>query len=166
MRPEAVVELAAAHGLTIATAESLTGGAVASTLVSVPGASAVVLGGVVAYTAAVKVDVLGVDRALIAAHGVVSEEVALAMARRAAALFGADLAVSTTGVAGPEPHDGKVPGTVCLASVGQGGEMATTEAFEGDRVAVRAATVRRALELLELAARGDFSHGVTGVEHN
>ena len=127
MRPEEAIAAARERGLTIACAESVTGGAVCSGLVSVPGASDAVAGGVVAYTVAAKTGVLGVDAAVIDRHGVVSEEVALAMAIRAQTLFGADVGVGTTGAAGPTEHGGKPAGTVCVASVGPGGQFSVTD---------------------------------------
>jgi len=151
MLPEDILSTARARGLTIACAESLTGGALASALIAVPGASDAVAGGVVAYTIPVKVSVLGVDAAVIEQYGVVSEEVALAMARRARELFGASAGVATTGVAGPADHGGKAAGTVCVASVGPWGEHAATAVHEGGREAVRAAAVGDALDLLALA---------------
>jgi len=151
MRPEAIIAAATARGLTIACAESLTGGAVASALVAVPGASDAVAGGVVAYTIPAKVSVLGVDAAVIEEFGVVSEQVALAMARRARELFGASAGVGTTGVAGPASHGGKPAGTVCVASVGPAGEFAATAVHPGDRSAVRESAVGDALALLVLA---------------
>jgi len=151
MQPDALIAAATARGLTIACAESLTGGAVASALVAVPGASDAVAGGVVAYTIAAKVRVLGVNAAIIEDYGVVSEEVALAMARRARELFGASAGVGTTGVAGPASHGGKPAGTVCVASVGPAGEFATTAVHGGDRAAVREHAVGDALALLALA---------------
>lgn len=151
MRPDDIIHAAVARGLTIACAESLTGGAVASALVSVPGASDAVAGGVVAYTIPAKERVLGVDPAVIAEFGVVSEEVALAMARRARDLFGADVGVGTTGVAGPTSHGGKPAGTVCVASVGPGGEYAATAAHTGSRADVREAAVLDALVALNIA---------------
>jgi nicotinamide-nucleotide amidase len=102
-------------GRTIACAESLTGGSVSARLASVAGASASFAGSVVAYTAAAKRDVLGVSEETIDAHGVVSEACALEMASGVRRLFGADVGLSTTGVAGPEPHDGHDPGTVWVA---------------------------------------------------
>jgi len=166
MQPDEILQAASAAGLTIACAESITGGDVVSALIAVSGASAVVLGGVVAYTAEVKVSVLGVDRGVIDRYGVVSEEVALAMARRARELFGASIGLATTGVAGPDPHGGKAPGTVCVASVGPYGETATTSHFTGDRETVRGAAVAQALATIGDATRSDLSHGVTGLEHN
>lgn len=151
MLPEEIIATAVGRGLTIACAESVTGGAVASALVSVPGASDAVAGGVVAYTIPAKERVLGVDPAVIEEHGVVSEEVALAMAHRARELFGADVGVGTTGVAGPASHGGKPAGTICVASVGPGGEHAATAVHDGSRGAVREAAVADALAALNIA---------------
>ena len=114
-----VVALLAGRGLTIAVAESLTGGLLVAELIRTPGASAVVNGGVVAYNTAIKHSVLGVDAALLAEHGAVHPEVAEQMAagvRSALAVDGvpADIGISTTGVAGPEPQDGQPVGTVYL----------------------------------------------------
>ena len=114
-----VVALLAGRGLTIAVAESLTGGLLVAELIRKPGASAVVNGGVVAYNTAIKHSVLGVDAALLAEHGAVHPEVAEQMAggvRSALAVDGvpADIGISTTGVAGPEPQDGQPVGTVYL----------------------------------------------------
>ena len=114
-----VVALLAGRGLTIAVAESLTGGLLVAELIRTPGASAVVNGGVVAYNTAIKHSVLGVDAALLAEHGAVHPEVAEQMAagvRSAWAVDGvpADIGISTTGVAGPEPQDGQPVGTVYL----------------------------------------------------
>ena len=114
-----VVALLTARGLTIAVAESLTGGLLVAELIRTPGASAVVNGGVVAYNTALKHSVLGVDADLLAARGAVDPTVAEQMAARvrsALAVNGraADIGISTTGVAGPEPQDGQPVGTVYL----------------------------------------------------
>lgn len=146
--PEDVIRAATDRGLTLACAESLTGGAVSTALVSVPGSSAVVLGGIVTYTAEVKADVLGVDPAIIDEYGVVSTQTALAMARRVREMFGAAIGAATTGAAGPEPHGGKPAGTVCVASVGPAGEVAWERLHEGSRSAVQTAAVADALEAL------------------
>ena len=98
------------EGLSLATAESLTGGLVGATLTAVPGSSDVYVGGVVSYAITVKTAVLSVPEALIEDHGVVSEECAVAMAEGVRSLTGADLAVATTGVAGPGPQDGVAAG--------------------------------------------------------
>ncbi len=137
------------RGLTVATAESLTGGLVCAALTDVPGASAAVRGAVVAYATAVKADVLGVDAALLAARGAVDADVARAMARGARRVLGADVALATTGVAGPEPQDGHPVGTVYVAVAA--GEDVRVERHDvaGNRGAVRAGTVTRALALLE-----------------
>lgn len=100
------------RGLTIATGESLTAGALSSHLAEVPGVSAVLRGGVVAYCNDVKQSVLAVDAELLRTHGAVDAAVAAQMAAGAARVTGALVGVSTTGVAGPEPHQGKPVGTV------------------------------------------------------
>lgn len=97
------------RNLTFATAESCTGGAVAQRMTALPGASAVYRGGVVSYWTSVKADVLGVDRGLLERCGAVSEETARAMAEGARRITGADIAVSVTGVAGPDPDERGVP---------------------------------------------------------
>lgn len=141
--------LAALDGLTVATAESLTAGRVAASLGDVSGISAVLRGGVVAYSNEVKTSVLGVDAGLLARGGAVQEEVALAMARGALALFGTDLAVATSGVAGPGPSDGVPAGRVVIAAVASGGaSFARTLMFEGGRDDVRWQTVTEALRIL------------------
>ena len=163
--PEQVVAASADAGLTIACAESLTGGALCAALVSVPGASAVVRGGVVAYAVDVKEGLLGVDAALIDEFGIVSVEVATAMAERVRDLLGADVGVATTGAAGPEPHGGKAPGTVAVASVGPLGTFAWERRHSGDRNGVRAAAVDDALEAALHAVGETPPQGDSGGEH-
>jgi PncC family amidohydrolase len=114
------------QGRTLAVAESLTGGLVVAAVVDVPGASAVLRGGVVAYATDLKAALLDVDPGLLAQEGAVHPDVALAMARGAAARLGADYAVATTGVAGPDPQDGHPVGEVHVAVVGPGPEGAVT----------------------------------------
>ena len=147
-RAIAVIAAAREAGKTISVAESLTGGALTAALVSVPGASDVVRGGVVAYLPEVKVRVLGVSEATLASAGVVSEATAVEMARGARVLLRADIAVATTGAAGPEPHDGASPGTVCVGAADAVGEHARTVRIEGERGAVSAGAVDAALDLL------------------
>jgi nicotinamide-nucleotide amidase len=112
---ETVLWLLRAEGLTICTAESLTGGSVSARLAGVPGASASFVGAVVAYSEAIKRDVLGVSQATIEGPGVVSEACAREMAAGARRLLGADVALSLTGVAGPDPHAGHEPGLIWIA---------------------------------------------------
>lgn len=152
-----VIAAARAAGVTIACAESLTGGSLCSALVEAPGASSVVRGGVVAYQGDVKMSSLGVDPAVIAAHSLVSTEVAIEMAAGVRRTLGADLGVATTGAAGPEPHDGAAPGTVCLAVVGGAAEMSIETVIHGTRARVREQTVKSALAMLldSIATRGD-----------
>lgn len=149
----ALIRLLSEQGLTVATAESLTGGLVCAALTDVPGSSAVVRGGVVSYATDVKASVLGVDAGLLARAGAVDPDVAVAMALGARRVLGTVLAVSTTGVAGPDPADGKPVGTVFVGVAGPGGTVVEQHAFTGDRSAVRRATVVAALDLLTRTAR-------------
>jgi competence/damage-inducible protein CinA-like protein len=112
---ETVVQLLGREGRTIACAESLTGGSVGARIASVAGASSSFVGSVVAYTAEAKRSVLGVSQETIDGPGVVSEACAREMAAGARRVFGADVGLSTTGVAGPDPHGGQEPGTVWVA---------------------------------------------------
>lgn len=140
-------------GLTVAVAESLTAGLVAARIADVPGASAVLRGGVVAYATDLKHALLGVDPALLARVGAVDPDVAAQMATGARDRLRADVAVATTGVAGPDSQDGRVPGTVFVAVVSEQGCAVRAERLHGDRRAVREASVAVALEML-LAAGG------------
>ncbi len=142
--------------LTIATAESCTGGLIAATLTEIAGSSDVVERGFVTYSNQAKTEMLGVDAALIAAHGAVSREVAEAMATGALAHSPADIAVAVTGIAGPGGATADKPvGLVHLACLHRGqAVVAERQVFPGDRQAVRAATVARALALLLAAAKG------------
>ncbi|WP_353111730.1 CinA family protein [Microbacterium sp.] len=154
------VELLAAlrgRGWTLGIAESLTGGAVAAEVVTVPGASASLLGAVVAYATPVKHTLLGVDGELLAANGPVHPEVAREMAvgvRRAVAVDGrpADVGISTTGIAGPDSPDGQPVGTVHVGVVTPESQRVHSFVFAGDREAVRAqaraAAIAAALELV------------------
>jgi nicotinamide-nucleotide amidase len=132
---------------TIATAESLTGGLLAATIVSVPGASASMRGGVVAYATDVKQSLLKVDADLLASAGAVDPAVAWQMAERVRTLLHADVGVSTTGVAGPDPQEGKAVGTVHIAVVTPDGTGITSLEIPGSRDQIRAETVDRALLL-------------------
>ena len=142
-------------GLTIAAAESLTGGLVCSALVDVPGASAVLRGSVTAYATELKAQVLGVDAARLASVGPVDAQVAQEMADGAAQLLGADVAVATTGVAGPGPADGHKAGTVYIAAIAPWGSVWRLLELEGQCSQVRIQTVHQvlvlALELLDQA---------------
>ncbi|MFC5170676.1 CinA family protein [Streptomyces mutomycini] len=137
------------RGETLGVAESLTGGLVAAELTSVPGASLCFRGSVTAYATALKRDVLGVDGVLLAERGAVDPEVARAMAAGVSRVLGADWGVSTTGVAGPEPQDGKPVGTVFVAVSGPGGVQKVAELrLNGGRTDIRKESVRSLLELL------------------
>lgn len=111
---ELLVENLVAKGQTLAFAESLTGGLLADAIVSVPGASKVFRGAAVTYATETKHTILGVDQQVLESKGAVDPTVALQMAHGAATIFGANYAVGTTGVAGPDPQDKKPVGTVYL----------------------------------------------------
>ena len=147
--PALVLRLLRERGLTVATAESCTGGLVAARLTAVPGASDVVVGGVVAYADSVKEGVLGVPAAVLAAHGAVSAETAAAMARGAREQLGADVAVAVTGIAGPDGGtDEKPVGLVFLHASSARGERVARIDFPGDRDTIRARAVVAALHLV------------------
>jgi PncC family amidohydrolase len=146
--PEHIVALLTARGQTVATAESLTGGRLAAALTSVPGASACMTGGVVAYATEVKVRVLGVPAELVAEHGVVSEECAAAMATGVRDLMGTTYAMATTGVAGPDPQEGHPAGHVWVATAGPEGAETRLLALAGDRSAVQDASCREVMSVL------------------
>ena len=148
---ELVVDLLRDRSLTLATAESCTGGLVATRVTDVPGSSDVFLGSIVAYANDVKRERLGVPEEVLAVHGAVSAETAAAMARGARAALGADVAVSVTGVAGPGGGtDEKPVGLVFLHAVGPDGELARRLDFPGDRETIR---LRAAVAALHLVRR-------------
>ncbi len=147
---ERVVLRLRAEGRLLAVAESLTGGALAATLVDVPGASAVFRGGAVTYATETKASVLGVPSRLLLDRGPVDPEVAAAMAAGSAALFGADVGVATTGVAGPD-QQGDVPvGTVFTAVVDivSGVSIVRGASLAGDRASIRLQSVQIALTMI------------------
>lgn len=149
-----IIARLAARRLTIAVAESLTGGLLVAELIRTPGASAVVSGGVVAYNTALKHTLLGVDAELLALHGAVHPDVAAQMAvgvREHLAIAGqpALVGIATTGVAGPDPQDGMPVGTVYLGfAIGAEGSTKHLQ-LSGDREAIRRAVVYESLLELE-----------------
>ena len=144
----AAIDMLIAGGQTIGTAESLTGGLVAAALTTVPGASAVVRGGIVAYSADLKNSLLDVPAELIQRVGTVNSDVALAMAVGARNRLGATVGVATTGVAGPDPADGRPVGTVYIAVSAPGRAVHEALMLSGDRAEIRRSTVDRLLDLL------------------
>lgn len=152
-----LVSALTARGWTLGVAESLTGGALAAEIVSVPGASAALNGAVVAYATPVKATLLGVDAALLAEHGPVHAEVAAQMAtgvRDAVQVAGrpADVGIATTGIAGPDSPDGQPVGTVHVGVATAEGVLTRTFRFDGDRTAVRAQSVGAAITMALTAA--------------
>lgn len=144
-----LVQTLSERGLTLATAESCTGGGVGEAITAVPGSSSVFLGGVIAYANAVKTAQLGVPAEILEAHGAVSEPVARAMAEGARRVMSSDLAVATTGVAGPSGGSKDKPvGTVDVAVAGPKGTHYKRLRLFGKRETVRRATVQWALKLV------------------
>lgn len=132
------------RGESLAVAESLTGGGLGAAITSVPGSSDVFFGGVIAYQLSVKRELLKVPDSLIQEFGVVSEEVAVAMADGVRDLFGTTWAIATTGVAGPGPSDGVAAGTVWIAIRGPINQSTELE-IQGEREVVRNASVSSAI---------------------
>lgn len=149
-----VIKTLGERDLTLATAESLTGGLIGATLTTVPGASKVFMGGAITYDTGLKRAMLGVNAADIRAFSVVSEQVASEMAVGAQRLTGADWTIAVTGVAGPDPQDGHAPGEVWICVLGPriasqaAPQQSEQYQFEGDRAAIREATVQAALGML------------------
>jgi nicotinamide-nucleotide amidase len=155
--PTRVHLLLRASGATVATAESLTGGRLATAFTDTPGASETYRGGMVTYATELKTALLDVDEAVVERHGVVSPECAKAMASGVRALSGTTYGVSTTGVAGPSDQEGKPPGTVFVGIAGPGLLEAVALELRGKRTQIQDATVREALTALEDVLRREES---------
>ena len=150
-----VVRALTQRGLSVASAESCTGGMIGAKLTAVPGSSATYLGGVIAYADEAKTRHLGVPQAMIEAHGAVSEPVALAMARGARERFAADLAVSTTGISGPDGGSAEKPvGLVWIGFVSAEEETATDFVFPFERERHRLITTQVALDWIRRSLLG------------
>ena len=147
-------------GAMLAVAESLTGGLVAAAITERAGASDVFAGSVTAYSTAAKTALLGVDSDLLARRGAVDSSVARAMAEGARDRFGADLALATTGVAGPTEQDGRSVGTLFVAVAASGDPVVVEFALTGDRETIRRQAVREALRLLRRTLEDDADGGV------
>ena len=152
---EIVLDLARERGWTLGTAESATGGMVAARLTSVPGSSASYVGSIIAYSAGAKQDLLDVPPGVIDAHGLVSEETALAMAEGGAVRLPADVVVAVTGSAGPEPLEAPI-GTMVVAVRTPEGAQARVLRMPGDRERARTLAATAALQMLRLALMGEW----------
>ncbi|GAA3169467.1 CinA family protein [Nonomuraea roseoviolacea] len=150
MAPAAeAITLLVERGATLAVAESLTGGLIGATITAVPGASKAFRGGVVSYATDLKHALLGVPDDLLAREGAVDPGVAAAMAAGVARVCAATYGLAVTGVAGPDPQDGKPVGTVYVAVAGPGGEIWARELrLQGSRERIRVKTVDEAVDLL------------------
>ncbi|MEU2598033.1 CinA family protein [Streptomyces hirsutus] len=171
-----VVRLLTVRDMTLAVAESLTGGLVAAEITSVPGASKAFRGSVTAYATELKHELLGVDATLLARSGAVDPQVAAEMAAGVRKALGADWGIATTGVAGPDPQDGQPVGTVYVAVHGPsaalsgsaGGGKVERLRLNGDRAEIRMESVRSVLALLleELAGEQTGNERAQDTERN
>ena len=157
----AVTVILAMQGRSLATAESLTGGQLGSTITAIPGASKIYRGGVIAYASDLKTDLLGVSQSLLAEGGAVQAQVALEMATGAAQRLDAEFGLAVTGVAGPDSQDGHLPGTVFVACIQRDEQGSVIDSVveqlqlfpeftdpQEARAQIREETVAAALELL------------------
>lgn len=156
---ELISQLLRQRGLTLATAESCTGGLLGHRVTNVPGSSDYYLGGVIAYANAVKESVLGVSREALATYGAVSAPVAREMARGVRLFLGADIGVSVTGIAGPGGGSADKPvGLVYVGLSVPGGEWVERHQWDGDRLTNKARSADAALELLRRYLEGYLTH--------
>ncbi|HVV30000.1 MAG TPA: CinA family nicotinamide mononucleotide deamidase-related protein [Mycobacteriales bacterium] len=160
--PEEIVRLLTDTGATVACAESLTAGLLAARIADVPGASAVLRGGIVAYATALKADLLGVPRQQLAADGPVAASTAAAMAVGVAGRCAANYGIALTGVAGPAPQDGHPAGTVFVAVHGPAGTETARLQLPGDRPQIRSYAVTAALAMLRGAVRAASHRAAAG----
>ena len=157
----AVTVILAMQGRSVATAESLTGGQLGSTITAIPGASKIYRGGVIAYASDLKTDLLGVSQSLLAEGGAVQAQVALEMAMGTAQRLDAEFGLAVTGVAGPDSQDGHLPGTVFVACIQRDEQGSVIDSVveqlqlfpeftdpQEARAQIREETVAAALELL------------------
>ncbi|MFI6812178.1 CinA family protein [Nonomuraea sp. NPDC050328] len=150
MSAERVLSELVRQGATLAVAESLTGGSIGAAFTAVPGASRAFRGGVIAYATDLKDSLLGVPADLLAREGAVHPDVAAAMAEGVARACGASYGLAVTGVAGPDPQDGKPVGTVFAAVYGPDGRVWSKDLrLDGSRDGIRVDTVHEAVDLLE-----------------
>jgi nicotinamide-nucleotide amidase len=148
-----VIDLLRERRQTISCAESITGGALTAALVSVSGASDVLLGSIVAYSKEIKISQLGLSAELINDKGLVSKEVAIAMAKGARQRLGSSWAISSTGSAGPTALDGSSPGEIWIAILGPDRQESVKFSINGARQEVISGAVESALTLLERILR-------------
>ena len=148
MNANALIQALTERHLTVATCESLTGGMICAALVDVPGASKVVRGGLITYQTDVKTLLADVAEGLIAQHGVVSAEVAKAMAQGTREKLHADIAISATGMASPGGEEDPPAGTVFVGLASEKGVRAIPLQLTGDRMSIRRATVNQAIQAI------------------
>ncbi len=155
-KPEDVLQALRQRGLHLATAESLTGGGVGQAITAVPGCSEVYKGGIVSYTNEIKQNLLHVSERNLERFGAVSAPVAMEMAKGAREALGAEVGISTTGLAGPGGDDfGNPVGTVFIACDWDGRTVCRECHFTGSREWIRTATIEAALKLILETATGE-----------
>jgi len=146
---ETIGRLLLAHGMTVAVAESCTGGLIMHRLTNIPGSSRYFLGGVVAYANEIKVQILGVSEETLTAHGAVSSQTALSMAQGVRKLLGADIALAVTGIAGPAGGTPQKPvGLTYIALATADRKCWRRFRWQGDRLRNKEASAKAALKLL------------------
>lgn len=146
---EALARLLVSRGLTVACAESCTGGMISAALTDMPGSSAYFLGSAVTYSNDAKESILGVSHGTLLAHGAVSPETAREMAAGAMRAYGSDTAIAVTGIAGPGGATAEKPVGLVYIAVADGPRVVVSRnLFDGDRAEVRSSTARTALTLL------------------
>ena len=155
---QSVIHALLKTGEKIATAESLTAGSLAATLANVPDSSQVFLGGIVSYSNEIKSELLNVDVEVLETQGAVCGDVAEAMAVGVRQRFNSQIGISTTGVAGPAPHQGKDVGTVFIGISSKRGTFSEEYKFDGSRDQIRRATVAAALSLLAREIRANSTN--------
>jgi PncC family amidohydrolase len=143
-----IVKVMMKRGLTLATAESITGGGVASAITDVAGSSAIFLGSIITYSDASKTKFLDIPKRILTKSTAVSEVVAIGMAESVRKQFGSDFAIATTGVAGPGKAYGQKAGTVWIAIASKSETITIELALSGDRDSIRKATIESALACL------------------
>ena len=142
---QSIVKALKRKKLTLATAESITGGGLGEIITSIPGSSAIYLGGIISYSDVSKTRFLSVPKRTLTKHTAVSEEVAMLMAQQVRAQFKSDFAIATTGVAGPGRAYGQRVGTVWIAIDSESGTATSQLALSGTRAEIRHATIESAL---------------------
>lgn len=161
-----LLDILGSRGLTLACAESCTGGMIGAAITETPGVSSIFMGSAVTYSNDAKESILGVSHRTLLDHGAVSAETAGEMVRGAMRVYGSDTAIAVTGIAGPGGATAEKPVGLVYIAVADGPRVVVSRnVFDGDRVHVRASTVREACRLLRELIEGRLRRILIGVEH-